>query len=239
MEINSDVSDATFKCTAGFGVRGDSGAKYILTAGHCQYDDGSWPATYWYTKDHNYIHRDIGSWHRNVLKEGTEIDGMIIETDDIGSWTAAGKIYVRAGVGLGGYSGPSTNEEYDITDYGTSGSLIGDRVCFSGQKSADLNNYEGGSCGPVDHLYVGLLQTDVGPMDGIVVAHLCGRRGDSGGPVFRTGKALGVLSAVPGGQDDENSCDTTSPYDSSRPGTVYYTGLQPIINAFNSTIDIY
>jgi len=242
VEIITNPTGWYLYCTAGFGVTGNSGAKYILTAGHCQIDPNSnWSGTYWYTNDSGYNYKSIGLKHRNVLQEDGDIDAMIIRTTDIGSWSAVGKIYVRAGIGLGGFSGPSTHEEYDITDYDTSGDLIGSRVCMSGQKSADLNYYEGGSCGPVLQLETSLFNMSAGgltfQLDGIVKANLCARHGDSGGPVFRLGKALGIVTAVPSGQNDSAACSVSNA--PSSPGIMYYTGLQPIINAFDNTIHIY
>lgn len=216
-----EIQGQSYSCTAGFGVMGNSGTKYILTAGHC----GLAGNTYWKTKSSSYGVKNVGSVHRNVLEESTNIDAMIVKTDDLGSWDAVGKVYVRSGVGLGGYGGPSTNEAYDVTDHASNGDIIGERVCISGAKSADLNNYEGGSCGPIKEIASAQYSPDLGMwIDGLVRAQLCARPGDSGAPVFRLGKAQGILSGA-----DVEGCSQT----------VYFTGMNSAISAFNSTIHIY
>lgn len=203
-------------CTLGFNVLGNSGQKYALTAGHCGYYMGSG----WGTSLYNYSFKQIGSVHRNEYLDGT--DGMIIKIEPAYNWVANGWVYVRAGVGWNGYSGSSLNEQYDITASSTSGSLVGERVCVSGAISSA---FEGGSCGAVHEVDVDFTS------DGITTYHLvragyCSRAGDSGAPVFRLGKALGVHT---GAGSPQTICSDEK----------YYTGIVPIIRSMDYTFDVF
>lgn len=208
-------------CTAGFNVVGNSGTRYVVTAGHCAPAGSGWA-----TETYNYTTKKIGPIHGTLYGQNG-IDAMIVEIkESTYNWDVMGKILVRGGDhGMNGYDSPSYNEEYDITDSGSSGSLVGERVCVSG---AIMGGYpsepNGGSCGAVHEVDVNLTINGITSTN-LVRAGLCVRAGDSGGPVFRLGKALGIVK----GGDLSTACNNDK----------YYTGMNPIINGFNGNISIF
>lgn len=208
-------------CTAGFNAVGNSGTRYVVTAGHCAPAGSGWA-----TETYNYTTKKIGPVH-DTLYGQNGIDAMIVKIrEDTYNWDVMGKILVRGGDhGLNGYSPPSYNEDYDINGSSTSGSLVGERVCVSG---AIMGGYpvepNGGSCGAVHEVDINLTISGITSTK-LVRAGLCVRGGDSGGPVFRLGKALGIVK----GGDLSTACNDSK----------YYTGMNPIINGFNGNISIF
>jgi hypothetical protein len=215
-------------CTAGFNVIGDTGTRYVVTAGHCNDSNG------WATETYNYALKKIGPVHSTLMDNSGEnrLDAMLIEIkEDTYNWDVMGKVYARSGdsnTGLNGYGPPSYNEEYDISSvHGVnSTSLEGERVCVSG---AIMGGYpsepNGGSCGAVHETDIAYTMTTYGTVYKVSRVGLCARPGDSGAPIFRSGKAYGVLS----GGSISSVCNDFR----------YYTGMGPIINGYNGNISLF
>lgn len=203
-------------CTAGFNVVGNSGTKYALTAGHCGSSGSGWA-----TETTSFSTARIGPIHRNVMDQNKP-DAMIIRIrEDVYNWTVRGWVYVRNGQGWNGFHGPSYNEEYDINGRDTSGGLIGSRICISGALM-------GSSCGAVHEVDISITFNDGIRRSDIVRAGYCTAQsgGDSGAPIFRIGKALGIHT---GASNPSTECSNQK----------YYTGIRPIIQAMDNTIEVF
>lgn len=198
-------------CTAGFIVKGSSGHKYVLTAGHCsKHGDSTW-----YTRNSSNKTKTIGNVKNKGLYRNGGYDAMTIDIVDGTGWTANGTIYMRKGLDLWGWDGPSRNEQYNIEDMGTNGALTGQRVCKSGA-------YFGASCGPIIASDVTISVTysssTAYTIKKVVRAQYCSRPGDSGAPIVRTHSALGMHIA------SANSDDCSS--------TKYYAAIGSVLRAF-------
>lgn len=155
-------------CSAGFNVRSRSdGIRYLLTAGHC-----SDPHIFQTRFADNGIH-NIGYRHNSVY--GAAGDAMIIRLDNPTGWNPKPWVFVT------GSSGTSRNESYEIARDGLT--TIGMTVCMTGRR-------DGTQCGVV-------VDNDRPGAGG--VAHVaevsggCVRLGDSGGPVYRSSTAYGIV----------------------------------------------
>lgn len=214
-------------CTAGFNVVGNSGTRYIVTAGHCASGGNGWA-----TEDYVYTPElKIGPIHDNLLsRSGTsKLDAMIIKIrEDVYNWDVIGMIMTRSGLGVDGVSPPSYNERYDITGSGANtNELEGERICVSGAVSS---YYEGGSCGKVKEVDIDITTCDFSGNNcnhvyKVTRASYCSRGGDSGAPVFRLGKAHGVHIAS--GPDDTSG--NPKCHDEK-----YYTGMNPILSGIGN-----
>jgi hypothetical protein len=196
-------------CTAGFTVQGASGQKYVLTAGHCRGAGGEG----WATKNTAGTIKKIGPTKNSKIYRNGGHDGMTIEVSNSYNWTTKGWIYMREGLDLWGWDGPSRNTEYDITDSGTNGELVNQRICKSGA-------FFGSSCGPVKSTNVSITYSNGYQVVHIVRAQYCSRGGDSGSPIVRNHIALGVHVAT-GTSDD---CSDRK----------YYASIKGIFGAFVS-----
>ncbi|MBN2100829.1 trypsin-like serine protease [Candidatus Dojkabacteria bacterium] len=206
-------------CTAGFMVRGNSGTRYVLTAGHCSSGGNGWAT---YTSSGSL--KKIGPIHRSVYNQ--RIDAMIIKIrEDTYNWNVQGSVFITNGLGIDGFWGPSYNENYDINGTSTSGNLVGSRICKTGAAT-------GSSCGAVHEVDIEVAFADQVSTN-LVRAGYCNNYGDSGGPVFRNGKALGINK---GGNLSYGYKISINGYCNDEQ---YYTGIRPIIRAMDNTIDIF
>jgi hypothetical protein len=189
----------------------------MLTAGHCNKAGHGFGS-----KSSHGTLKKIGPNHRNILEDGGNVDGMIIKISPEYGRTSRGWVFIRDGVGLGGYGPPSRNETYEITDSGVSAGLEGQRVCLSGSTT-------GSSCGPV--ISVNVSHTFDAPgfpggtlhLVSLVQAELCGDDGDSGGPVTFQGNALGTFTGfTPPKCGEEN----------------WYTGFRAVRREMDGTIQV-
>jgi hypothetical protein len=220
-------------CTAGFNVVGNSGTRYVVTAGHCAPGGNGWA-----TETYNYNTKKIGPIHGNLLdKSGTsKLDAMIIKIrEDTYNWNVIGMIMTRSGtIGVNGVSPPSYNERYDITGSGSNDGLEGSRICISGAISS---YYEGGSCGKIkevdiDEEFCDINGANCNTVYKLTRASYCSRGGDSGAPVFRLGKAHGIHTAS--GPNETAQHPNPVCHESK-----YYTGMKPIIKGFDNNISIF
>ena len=172
-------------CTAGFKATGRyNGNRYVLTAGHCPPADPlSDPA--WYTRN-----ADESDLHPRLI--GT-LEGYsdTVETD-WAKYNANGTIWDQGWptwvVFWGGVSNPKwvVNEAVPISREGKS--YLGEHACLSGKTTGthcgyvtalDVTAYSGGKVHKQHY-------SEFGPT--------CVDHGDSGGPVFDDGTALGMVS---------------------------------------------
>ncbi len=147
--------------------------KYLMTAGHC-IPSG---AVTWSTKDTAGVRKDIGpTWSYYV---DTYIGDMaIIRVDDPVGWQPQAWIQVPWGPYV------TKNDNYTIRADKTS--VVGMRICAQGAASQIT------TCGEVEELGLtanvdGLMMTNLG------YATACGGPGDSGGPMFASHNAYGIL----------------------------------------------
>ena len=169
-------------CTLSFLARSRSDGKlYIMTAGHCTASKGE-P---WWTYFPDGSDHDIGPVH-NRINSVAYGDMAVIRVVNEAGWQARAWVLVLA-------SGSTTyNDHYRITrdDY----AVEGNRVCATGITSLTR---------------CGILRRAVIPNEaGRMEATFCTRGGDSGGPVYASNTAYGIIVA---GTDPANrrACPTS------------------------------
>ena len=147
--------------------------KYLMTAGHCINAGGTWQ-----TRDTAAVAKDIGPvWTFYV---DTFIGDMaIIRINDAVSWQPQPRIFVPWGPFV------TQNDSYPIR--ADKRSVEGMRICSGGAKTRIT------TCGEVEELGLtanvdGLTMTNLGYAEGV-----CGDHGDSGGAMFASHNAYGVL----------------------------------------------
>jgi hypothetical protein len=175
-------ADPLSLCTGAFLARSRTDGKlYQFTAGHCVAygSTGSWSTRFADGSTHV-----IGSVHNSLWGSGGDM--AILNVDNPAGWVAGhdGWVYVTAG--------PDTTRDmtYDIAAEKLS--VIGQRICMSGAVS-------GTTCGTV--LALGQTETFAYPdifhsvtVKNLGEANFCTQKGDSGGPVFASHTAYGLVS---------------------------------------------
>ncbi len=180
-------------CTAAFRARGDTnGKRYLLTAGHCIDSPSaeSPPFLEWDSADSLQNPHYIGEveQHTYPTHDWAKIDATGSYWD-VAPWPSS-VVY------WGENTGTVIEENYPIN--GEASSYLFETVCHSGAST-------GTSCGTV----TGLNQTVYFEGDGWLIGmnrvlNGCAYGGDSGGPVFASNMALGMLSG--GEVDEEHIC---------------------------------
>jgi Trypsin len=161
---------ATAGCTAGFTARSRSdGLWYVLTAGHC--GGGTWR-----TRFSNGTEHVIGPWHNGHF--GTNGDAQIIRVNNPSGWSPRPWVLVEA-------SDDTTRDESYVIS-AVRGSTVGQRICKTG--------YAGSTdCGTVTRLGVTVNYSGT-IVHGLGEANFCVIPGDSGGPVYASHNAYGLVS---------------------------------------------
>lgn len=159
------------RCTAGFAHRGDSGAYYLLTSGHCGSRSG------WYTRRTNDSKLSLGNSH--IVENNAAVDAQIIRMDNFGG-ALRGWQYKRT-------NGSSTSvdtfdDTYNISSQGYA--VVGTRVCFTGSTS-------GSHCDEVSQ--VGASNTS--QQNSLVRIEKRVEPGDSGAGVFGSNRAYGIVDS--------------------------------------------
>jgi hypothetical protein len=164
-------------CTLGFRANGLDGRKYLLTAGHCIEGPGGAPIWNWGTSTGGpNWNQDIGTttqWHWPG-KDWAKIDATGYFPDQA-PWPTL--------VAYWGFT-----DELPIT--GEARSYVGQTLCHSGVAT-------GASCGIVTAENVSWTYSNGKKVNGVFEMYgknLCLVGGDSGGPMFASGIALGILS---------------------------------------------
>lgn len=183
--------NANTSCSAAFNVRSRTdGVRYLLTAGHCN-AGGTWTTRFANGETHV-----IGPRHNSYYN--ADGDAMIIRLNNPSGWNPKPWVFVT------GSDGTTRNEGYGIARDGST--TIGMAVCMTGQR-------DGTQCGEV-------IDNDTGGAGGVRhVAQVdggCIRGGDSGGAVYKSGTAYGIVHGgyFPGGNN--NVCSITWLYQGVR-----------------------
>lgn len=167
-------------CTAGYNARSRSDGKYyVLTAGHCLYND----ANTWYAWTSTGSPQKIGVRHNWVL-------GGSGDTGIVRNWVAywAGPPLPIAAIFVPySFDTPNPNENYGIG--GVSYSSVNLPVCLTSGFQVATGFYA--DCGVVTELNV------QGISEGVIVRYLgrasyCSGGGASGGPIFKSNRAYGT-----------------------------------------------
>lgn len=179
VEVTKAANGKIYACTVGFNVKSLSDSKpYILTAGHCLRNTASSTAAWW-SKFADLNPHAVGPHHKYVY--GATGYSGIVAISNPGGWLLSNTI-ANWGCCLNGYV-TARNESYVVS--GTGGSTIGMMLCYSGATS-------GTGCGRVTQLGY----TSVNGVGGLGVFDAdtpCEGPGDSGGPVFASGTAYGIV----------------------------------------------
>ncbi|HXR31268.1 MAG TPA: trypsin-like serine protease, partial [Solirubrobacterales bacterium] len=171
-----------WKCTLGFKATGRyTGNRYALTAGHCPDQHSQW---YTLNPDEGLANRKIG-----YLEEAADT----LEAD-WAKYNSNGTVWDQSGwptwvVYWGGYIENRWIENEAVPISREASSYLGERVCHSGMSS-------GTHCGYVTELDVTAYSNGVPFRNHLTrFGPTCAAQGDSGGPVFDNGTALGLVSA--------------------------------------------
>lgn len=175
------VTNSGGGCTGGFIAKSKVDAKlYQFTAGHCA--NGGALVDNWstlFTDASSHVVGPVHHWY--WWKEG---DMAILRINNVPGWNPKAWVNVT--------SGPDTTADstYHIGSDHTS--VVGMRICSTGA------SFGRSDCGEVIHLGVTLTY------DGVTVHQLgrsssCGKKGDSGGPMYALHVAYGLIVAGPGG----------------------------------------
>lgn len=168
-------------CTGSFIAKSKVDEKlYQFTAGHCA-DSGAlvdnWSTEF--TDGSPHVVGPIHHWYWWL-----EGDMAIMRINNVVGWNPKAWVNVT--------SGPDTtaDETYHIAS--DNKSVVGMRICSTGA------SFGRSDCGEVTHLGVTVTY------DGVTVRHLgrsssCGKKGDSGGPMYALHVAYGLIVAGPGG----------------------------------------
>lgn|GEM_PF-1873569 len=199
------------RCTGAFIARSKVDSKlYQFTAGHCFVTlPPIFGDTVGFRSDGSTL--TIGPVHHAIW--GSDGDAAIVEISSPDSWHPQNRILVTAGPGFDGVNGTNADSNYDIT--ATGWSIIGQRICISGERFGSSN------CGRVTDLDVsytgtnGSFEVDV---DNAGEASFCAKRGDSGAPIFASHTAFGINNAA------ADECD------------ILYTGIRGAEARLNVTV---
>lgn len=164
-------------CTAGFNVQSVADAKpYVLTAGHCmQYADT------WRTEFEDGSRHVIGNrWSSYFASDDVDAGLLGISAPGPDRWNPQPWVLVRASYGT-----PPTvaDYRYDITAVG--GSVVGSYICKTGITTGTV-------CGVVKAVGQDHPNNDTWNMG---VANILNCGGDSGGPLYKGGRAYGITSS--------------------------------------------
>lgn len=173
------------QCTAGFNAIRSDGTSFVMTSGHCLTPvDGA----KWYTRfsSDGYVHA-VGNGSTFSRYNDASGDAGLIGLDNPAGYDPRNTLinYGNAQTQFG--------EAYPIT--ARSGSAPGMTLCFTGAVSQTR-------CGTVAYLNA-TSSTGVG---GLGALYACGARGDSGGPVFASNTAYGLVQG--GDTDQQGRCIT-------------------------------
>jgi hypothetical protein len=174
------IHDA-YICTSGFMVQSKVDTKkYVLTAGHCAAADaGTWQHDF-----ANGVSHNIGVRHNWIFGESGDM--AIVTINNAPGWSPQPWVTVTA---QNGAYPTVANNQYEIKKVSTSGDMIGEYECKTGQT-------DGTRCGKIEALGVTVSYSN-GPTVknlGRANIHVC--KGDSGGPVFVKHRAYGLVSGT-------------------------------------------
>jgi streptogrisin B len=179
VKMYHSTSSETTYCTTGFFAhgKGSSHPPYIISAGHCVTDaddSGVWTADFANGTAHGFTNG--GSYKVNA---GGDMSALLMT--NVKTWKPRPWIVV--------HKGPSTSfhPRYGITAHASS--HVGMRVCHTGISS-------GTHCGTIQKLDVPITYDGKTIVGHQVQTGMCGKSGDSGGPVFANHKAFGTYSAT-------------------------------------------
>lgn len=187
-----EITDATWNannpgskpliCTAGFTVKNrESGAKGLMTAGHCDRNRVGDQSGYWITGKSNFTNKGIGrdTFARFTGLSGNKDDVMIINVDDPSYWNPGSttKVLIRSNL--------VSSTWYSVTQPYLSPSPPPNNAWLCSNGAA-----VDGSCHQVTGSSGNFIRMNV-PAAG---RERC--QGDSGGPVVKNNKGYGMISSI-------------------------------------------
>ncbi|MGN9913628.1 S1 family peptidase [Phytohabitans sp. LJ34] len=217
-------------CTTGFNLRGNNGWAYVLTAGHCVVSPGPKRQYMYHNGLPAVVEMTTGNFadpnapaDTRFYNTSIQHDFAILPYQHVGGHSWSGywidgrpnhnrvKSYCVA-PSLSTCYGGST--EYSIIGMYTRDEMqVGWVVCATGTGTAGVYSEAAGRsagtrCGRILSKTMTDYNTDL-PWGRAIKVDICGRHGDSGGPLFgqQSGKAYGILS---GGPTRSGACDHSS-----------------------------
>ena len=180
-------------CSAGFLVKSQNNGKpYLMTAGHCFYGQ---PHAVWKARFADNTTHTIGAGHSHKFPGSG--DYALINIDNPTGWKVGPTAYVWVGASHQGITSENPLYKIDATGH----SSVNMVVCVSaGTRVKYLNHHT--DCGPVKALnqtVTDILDGRVVTVTGEVEAILCSNPGASGGPIYKSHKGYGLLSAQANG----------------------------------------
>jgi hypothetical protein len=172
-------------CTAGFLTHHNpnDGFYYILTAGHCMREGIQNPPSVWKSYDSNHNQINIGD---PAAFGRVPIDAGIVKVD-------ASSIFAQGATPLWVYVEDSEHttysETYPIHDVPVvTQHLVGTRACWTGAVRISTENAGHTNCGKVSQVHDHSLGSS-----SLIQVNNCSPGGSSGGPLYRSFHAYGIL----------------------------------------------
>lgn len=181
------MTTSNVACTVGFYVKSKTDGKpYFLTAGHCF---SSASTVTGFTNPSFPLGSTIGKVH--AYRNDSSGDHAIVSIDNTTTWQPKSWVTVHPNAS----SGTTLNDSYPITYDGAA--YGGQRICASGGRSSFTK------CGTTPSTP----EWSINGQPMLVVHSMCGfAAGDSGGPVYASGTAYGVLAGVGGVYVEGDEC---------------------------------
>jgi hypothetical protein len=173
-----EITNSGWMCTSGFTGQDANGAFYLFTAGHCVSEPETaddWTA--WFPNGSSHV---VGPSANSAY--GLNGDAAVLKVTNPGGWKLpSATVLVTDGPNI------QRNENYKVTSDG--GFLVGQTICVTGARTQKSN------CGSIKEVDQTVTYTTGVTIKGLAHGTACTNPGDSGGPVFTSNTALGLIVA--------------------------------------------
>lgn len=201
---------ASFNCTGGFTALDGNGVNRLITAGHCikKYGAGSWMQN-----DEPGTPRTIGPGYLYTYGGGGDFGIATINDPSSAGWNPRGWALVTASTGP-----PATTYDasYYISGEGSYATVPGSYLCHTGWALG------GTACGALAGSGISVTYQDGVTVGGLARFNATTCPGDSGGPVYISHTAFGIVS----GTNVTSGCGSAT----------YYQGIGGILSAYNMVL---